>query len=81
MAGMCPCITSSRAGSRSYYSTRLQRCLRMSELSRLQGMPWGYLNLDGVSERQTLIMAGNAMSLNVMLPLVRAALKAVGLLE
>ena len=76
-----PTLTSSRCGSRAYYSTWLKRRLSLTELARLQGLaPRLFQDVLGcLSEHQAGKVIGNAMSVPVLALVLRQALLASGI--
>jgi DNA-cytosine methyltransferase len=77
MENKSPCITASRGSSRAFFSTYLRRRLSISELSRLQGAdPTNALlcSTSSLSERQKGHLLGNAISVPVLMVIVRQML-------
>ena len=78
--GYCPCITRSRGAARAFYLPWLSRALSAQELSMLQGIRPGEIPNGLVSERELGGLAGNAIPVDLLAPLIRNLLTAAGLI-
>ncbi len=81
MRGCVPCITRTRGGQNGHYITNHNGLLTMKELLRLQGLPEKYHKMAakvGMTDRQLGQCVGNAMSVNILVPLLKKILCAIG---
>ena len=73
-----PCLTRTRAGSSGFYLSWLQRKMTTDEILKLQGVdPKSIPSV--VSPRQLRLIAGNAVPVDLLTPVIKASLKAGGL--
>lgn len=73
MLNVSPCLL---AGNSAFYVTSLQRKLTEREALRLQGFPDSF-KIDGISKSKIYKMAGNSMSVNVLMALFTEIFKAI----
>jgi len=79
MLDVSPCLTRARAALGFYLPARGRR-VTLAERFRLQGIPVRVLRCrEGISDRQLGMMAGNALSVNVLERLLVRLLRACGL--
>ncbi len=74
-----PTLTASRCRSQAYFNLRLGRRHSLSELARAQGADTQRLNMDIVPPPAMGSIIGNAMSINIVVALMRELLRAAGL--
>jgi len=82
VVGKIPCLTRTRAGAGGFYITTVGGLLTTKEMLRLQGLPERFEDIAqgcGITHRQLRMMIGNAMSVNVLVALLRGILAAVDL--
>jgi site-specific DNA-cytosine methylase len=80
--GKVPCLTRTRAGAGGFYITGVGGLLTTKEMLRLQGLPDHFVDTAraaGISHRQLRQMIGNAMSVNVLVALLRSVMAALDL--
>ncbi len=77
--GVCPTITAGRAAAHGYFWTTRGRTLTTSEMARLQGVDLERFQDAGLTDQQLGRLIGNAMSVPVVVQLLRSMLPAVGL--
>lgn len=78
--GRVPCITRTRGGQGGHYITSHNGLMTTTELLRLQGLPEEYRKtaaMVGMTDKQLGECAGNAMSVNVLVPLLNSVLCAI----
>lgn len=78
MIDRCPCITSGRARSLGYFSTKRLRKLCLDDLIRLQGSNPDFIRQSGLSDAKLGSIVGNAMTISVVQRVLKALLPAAG---
>eukprot|EP00435_Cladocopium_sp_Y103_P045552 s89_g13.t1 len=86
LTNCCPCLTFTRCKEFGYYIPKLRRRLNSHECARLQGVPSAVLaamlaccEKEGLPAGTVEASLGDAMSLNVLMLVLRAGLDAAGL--
>lgn len=86
MTNLCPCLTKSRLKANGYYIPKLKRRLTLTEAAGFQGLPPQILEamekaakLHRLPKRSVDEAIGDAMSINVLMSVLRRALDAAGL--
>ena len=86
MPNLSPCLTKSRLKAAGYYIPKLRRRLTLAEAAQLQGVPPQILQameeaakLHRLPKRSVDESLGDAMSVNVLMSVLRRALDACGL--
>jgi len=90
--GICPCLIRARCLQKGYYLTKQRRLLDGVECARFQGVPAEFYRrmisksrkkttykTEEAAEKQIMGAFGNAMSVNVLMRILPAALKAASL--
>ena len=79
MHEISPCLTRSRAGTGGHWLTWKQRFMHTEEILRLMGVDMASIPQGVVSDRALRLMAGNAVSVDLLSLVLGSLLDAAGL--
>ena len=77
--GYSPCLTRSRASGGGHYLSWLDRKMTLAEVCRLQGVYLTPQLVASASQRQLMQIAGNAICVDVLAPLMRNLMAATNI--